>query len=83
MEEEKGVVTTDFMAIILLKAKGFIETKIEEEVKENGAPQHTYHFSEEAIPLYNDYISGREILVDFHAVEHFINLFKKRLYGRK
>lgn len=80
---EEHVVLKDFWAIILLKSKGFEEIGIEEAVKENGAPEHTYTFPEDAAPLYNDYISGKEILVDFHKVEHFTNLFKKRLYGRK
>lgn len=80
---EETVVTKDFWAIILLKCKGFEELEVEEATKENGSPEHTYTFPENAIPIYNDYISGKEILVDFHSVEHYTNLFKKRLYGRK
>jgi hypothetical protein len=83
MADDNNVVLKDYWAILLLKSCGYSELFVDEKVKENGAPEHTYTFPEEANETYQDYIAGKEILVDFHKVEHFAGLFKKRLHGRK
>jgi hypothetical protein len=77
------IVTKDYWAIIMLKSSGFDEIEVDEAIKDNGSPEHTYTFPEEACDTYSDYIAGKKIMVDFHKVEHYAGLFKKRLHGRK
>ena len=80
---DENIVTKDYWAILLLKSSGYSELEVDEHIKDNGAPEHTYTFPPEACSTYQDYIAGKEIMVDFHRVEHFAGLFKKRLHGRR
>lgn len=79
------VITKDYWTIILLTAMEFVPKEIESREKGEGlAPEKVYTFEgKEACAAYNDYISGKEILVDFHKIERAASLFKKNLHVRR
>lgn len=77
-----NVVTKDYWTIILLTSSGFSPIDIESTQKESGSIEKVYTFSSEACEVYNDYIAGKEIPINFHDVERAASLFKKNLHSR-
>lgn len=77
-----NVVTKDYWTIILLTSSGFSPTNIESSQKESGSIEKIYTFGPEACEVYNDYIAGKELLLNFHDVERAASLFKKNLHAR-
>lgn len=78
------VVTKDYWTIILLTSAGFSPEKIDSNKKESGSVEKVYTFIQpEANTMYQDYIAGKEIPINFHSVETAANLFKKNLHPRR
>jgi hypothetical protein len=78
----ENVITKDYWTIILLTSSGFGPTEIESAKRESGNVEKIYTFGSEACTVYNDYIAGKEILLNFHDVERAASLFKKNLHSR-